>query len=99
MGAVTFRGSSGSLRGVVARLPLLCNVTVECRGRLSLRSRSGTRIGASGFRIRAGARESVGVNLNKAGRRLVRGKRRVKVRARAAIRGVRPSSRQMTVRR
>lgn len=99
MGAVSFRGRGGRLRGVVARLPLLCNVTVECRGRLSLRSRGGTRIGASGFRIRAGARESVRVNLNPAGRRLVRGKRRVKVRARAAIRGVPPSSRRMTLRR
>jgi hypothetical protein len=99
MGAMSFRGRGGGLRGSVARIPLLCNLTIDCNGRLALRSTGGTRIGSARVQIREGARKTARVKLNGAGKRLVRGKRRVKVRARASIEGARPATRRLTLRR
>jgi hypothetical protein len=99
MGAAAFRGGSGRLQGTQARIPLVCNLTIPCQGRLSLRSNGGAGIGSTRFQIPAGGRRSVRVNLNRAGKNLVRGKQRVKVRARSSIQGARPMSRRVTLRR
>jgi hypothetical protein len=56
-------------------------------------------MGGSRVRIRAGARRSVPVQLNRAGEGLVRGKERVKVRARAKVSGSGAAKRKVTLRR
>jgi hypothetical protein len=99
IGAASFRGGSGSLNGTVAGIPLLCNLTIRCDGRLSLRSLAGKPVGTARFRIPVGARRAVNVKLNRAGKRLVRGKRRVRVKAKASIKGTRPASRKVTLSR
>lgn len=101
IGAMSFRGRGGSLEGTVARIRILCNATIQCRGRLSLRSQGGTAIGGSRVRIKPGGRKRVGVQLNDAGANLVRGKQRVKVKARVKIKieGVPAAKRKITLRR
>ena len=101
IGAMSFRGGGGSLDGTVARISILCNATIRCRGRLSLRSQGGAAIGGSRVRIKAGGRKRVGVQLNDAGADLVRGKERVKVKARVKIKikGVPAAKRNVMLRR
>ncbi|MGH2837861.1 MAG: hypothetical protein ACRDJY_05880 [Thermoleophilaceae bacterium] len=99
MGALSFRGRGGSLAGSTAQVPLLCNLTIRCRGRLSLRSLGGTSIGSTRVRIGQGRRRSISVDLNEAGQDLVRGKNRVKVKARAKVKGARAAKRKVTLRR
>lgn len=99
MGAASFRGRNGGLRGTTARIALLCNLTVRCDGTLALRSLGGAKIGAGRFRVPAGGRRTVGVRLNRAGRRIAAGRNRVEVRARASIKGARATSRRLTLRR
>jgi hypothetical protein len=99
MGALSFRGGGGGLNGSTAFVPLLCNITIQCQGRLSLRSLGGTRIGSAGVQIGPGGRRFIAVGLNNAGQNLVRGRNRVKVRARAKIGGVPAAKRKVTLRR
>ena len=99
MGALSFRGGGGGLSGSTAFMSLLCNVTIQCNGRLSLRSLGGTRIGSAGVQVCSGCRRSVAVALNNAGQNLVSGRDRVKVRARAKVAGVPAAKRKVTLRR
>jgi len=97
--AIGFRGRSGSLDSGSARIPLICNVTIQCRGRLTLKRRGGQRIGGGRIRIAPGGRKRVKAQLNDAGREFVQGKAQMKVRARAKFPGVPAANRTVKLRR
>lgn len=65
-----------------ATLRLACNLASGCRGQVALR-----RYGSASFSIGGGRRETLGVGLNRAGRKLLRGHDRATVSADFAVRG------------
>jgi hypothetical protein len=97
LGGVT-PGRGGELSRGSAQLRLACNLTARCRGKLALR-RKGTLLGRKGFKLRSGQRKRVKVKLNDAGRRAASGKRKLKVKAKATVKGAPNASRKVTLRR
>jgi hypothetical protein len=84
--------SSATVLGRFARVRLVCRLTISCKGRLRLQSGAAAsrkkrpKTYASGrFSIKAGATKTVKVKLTKAGRRLMRRRRSVKVTAQMVI--------------
>lgn len=79
---------NGSLSRKRAKVPLDCNLSSRCAGKLKLRSkRGGGKLGDSKFKIRSGARKRVNVKLSKAGKRAAKRKRKLTVKARIRVAG------------
>lgn len=81
-----------------ARLAVRCNLTSRCRGRLLLRD-GGREIGRSRLGIKPGQRKQVTVGLNRRGRKLVRGKRSVRVSAKLKVKDGPSGRRKLTLAR
>ena len=78
----------GSLSGKRAKVPLDCNLTSGCKGKLLLRAARGrARLGDSRFKVNSGDRRTVKVKLSKKGKRKARGKRALKVRTKVKVKG------------
>lgn len=87
--------STGRRRGGAIRVPLVCNVTITCRGRLVLQSRrnpagasaSAKRrtYAAGNFKVGAGRQKTANFKLTRAGKALLRKKRSAKVWANATF--------------
>jgi hypothetical protein len=75
-----------------------CNLTEDCRGRLALRAQ-GEQLGSSRYRVRSGAARRATVRLSRTGRRLARGKRRLRVTVRATVRQGPNARRRVTLSR
>jgi hypothetical protein len=94
-----------AVKGRVAILPLTCGPEAACVGRLVLRgagaaaARGPVVYGRGKVSIGAGRTRRVKVKLTKAGRALVRGRRRVRVLARVTYRSGGTASRRITLRR
>ena len=93
---LTIDATGGRLRGTTASVPLVCRLTALCKGTLVLQDgkpaaaaaaqpRKPKRLGSARFAIAAGRKKTVKVELNAAGRRLARHKRRVTVYAVATV--------------
>jgi hypothetical protein len=96
--AVRVAGRSARVKRGSARVKLRCAGPRACRGTLALRlKRRG--IGSARFSIPAGASRTVGVKLNRAGRRALRRKRTLRVVARLKPSGGRASQRALSLRR
>ncbi len=90
----------GSLTGGRAAVPLDCNLTSRCRGRLQLlATKGGARLGDSKFKIDSGDRKRVRVKLSKKGKRKASGKRKIKVRAKIKVSGGPNGSAKITLKR
>lgn len=86
LGGVTIR--DGSIRGSNASVPLDCNLTVRCNGKLTLlSSNGGTKLGRSKFKLASGARKQVSVKLTEAGKKAARGNGSLGVKAKAKVKG------------
>jgi hypothetical protein len=97
LGGVTAR--DGSLSGSRAGVPLDCNLGGTCRGRLQLRSKGGSKLGDSSFKVKQGKRKKVTVKLNRNGRRAARGKRKLTVKAKSKVNGAPNDSAKIKLRR
>ena len=96
-GGRCFNGVSiqnGKVAGSRARVPLICNLTVQCVGSLKLLRAGGgasaaksSTVGKAKIKIGAGAEKTLKVKLNKAGKKLAKGKKKIKLKAKATIKG------------
>ena len=75
-------------------MPLLCNLTIQCKGSLKLQRSGGgasaaksTTVGKGKIKISARTSKTLKVKLNKAGKKFAKGKKKVKLKAKATIKG------------
>lgn len=86
LGGVTIR--DGSIGGSSASVPLDCNLTGRCRGKLTLLSgNGGSKLGSSKFKLPSGARKQVSVKLTKAGKKAAKGNGSLGAKANAKVKG------------
>jgi hypothetical protein len=79
--------STATLRGRIARLRLTCKLSVTCKGRVLLRPRAAgakkkrkpKTYASASFKIGAGATKTVKVKLTKAGRRLMKNRKKARL--------------------
>jgi len=98
LGGVSIR--DGSIGGSSASVPLDCNLTVRCRGKLTLLSGDGdATLGKSKFKIKSGARKKVGVKLTKAGRKAAKGNGSLSAKVKAKVKGAPNASGKVKLKR
>ncbi len=104
LGGVTIR--NGRLAGSRARVPLLCNITTQCKGSIKLQRTGGgasaaksTTVGKSKIKIGAGAEKTLKVKLSKAGRKLAKGKKKIKLKAKAKVTGAPNETKKVKLKR
>jgi hypothetical protein len=102
--------TAARLRGTTASVPLVCQLTTACKGTLVLQDRPAAtaaaaggarkprRLGSARFSIPAGAKRSVKLKLNGAGRKLVRRRHKLTAYLVATV-GVQAVSTKVTLRR
>ncbi|MEZ5156439.1 MAG: hypothetical protein R2718_10050 [Solirubrobacterales bacterium] len=86
LGGVSIR--DGTIGASGASVPLDCNLTSRCRGKLTLLAKNGkAKLGKAKFKLEPGARKKVKVKLTRTGKKAARGKGSLTAKAKAKVKG------------